>query len=194
MESPPQIILASASPRRRWLLETLIPTFTVIPADLDEDALTSADPFATAVTLAREKALAVARANPGAWVIGGDTVVAIPTDAGWEQLAKPTDSEDAVRMLTQLQGRTHTVVTGLALVRGTQIRSEPVLSHVTFRPVSDEEIRAYVATGDPLDKAGAYGLQGAAAAFVSAIQGSQNNVIGLPTERLREWFSEHGIA
>jgi septum formation protein len=186
VKSPWPVILASASPRRQELLKRLIPEFSVVPAHLDEDALTDPDPVKTARDLAAAKARAVAHEHPDSLVIGGDTVVALPSDGAWTQLTKPVDEEDAVRILSTLSGRTHTVTSGVALVYpgGWSFFAES--SEVTFRSLSPAEIRAYIATGDPMDKAGAYGLQGGARDFIAGVKGSVDCVIGLPTERLEE--------
>jgi septum formation protein len=180
------VVLASASPRRQELLRQLIPEFTVDPAHLDEEALTSDDPVKTARDLAAAKARAVAERRTDSLVIGGDTVVALPVSDGWMQLSKPTDPADAVRILTLLQGQTHTVTTGIGLVFPGGWSFFTDSSRVTFRSVPLSEIEEYVATGDPLDKAGAYGLQGMAKSFVEKVEGSVSCVIGLPMERLEE--------
>ena len=179
------MILASASPRRQLLLKTLISEFTVFPADLDEDALTTADPFVTARSLALAKARYVGSQHPECIVIGGDTVVAVPTDNGFQQLAKPVDAAHAVEMLTTLAGQQHVVTTGIAVVYPGGSESSHGETWVTFRDLSDGEIRDYVATGEPMDKAGAYGIQGNARAFIKQIEGAEDNVIGLPTDQLR---------
>lgn len=184
------VVLASASPRRQELLRSLVPLFDVVPADLDEDALTDADPWVTAQRLAREKCLAVFASHPESLVIGGDTVVALPLGDDWVQLTKPVDVEDAVRILSSLQGATHTVITGVCLRWPKGMVAFTESSKVTFRSVSEAEIRAYIATGDPMDKAGAYGLQGGAKDFIAKVEGSVTNVIGLPMERLEEALRE----
>lgn len=181
---PYPVVLASQSPRRKQLLSQLVPEFDVLVSQVDEDALTLPDPFDTAGTLALAKARAVAHERPDALVIGGDTVVAFPAETGWTQLAKPHDPEDAVRMLSTLSGRTHTVATGLALIWPGGEEVEVVRSEVRFRNLSQSEILEYVATGEPMDKAGAYGLQGLGASFVDEVIGSRTNVIGLPMEAL----------
>ncbi len=183
---PWPVVLASASPRRQELLRTLIAEFTVVPADLDEDALTTGDPFETAQRLSREKALSVADRHPESLVIGGDTVVALPLETGWTQLTKPVDVPDAIAILSQLSGRTHHVITGVCLRWPGGISSFTEKSLVTFRSLTVPEMEAYIATGEPMDKAGAYGLQGGAKGFVERIEGSVSNVIGLPMERLGE--------
>lgn len=180
------MVLASASPRRQELLAQLVEAYEVVPARLDEDALTDPDPLTTARVLAREKALAVSAARPDALVIGGDTVVALPEEGAWRQLAKPADPQDAERMLSELAGRTHVVATGICLVGPGVFSSFVEQSKVTFRRLTSEEISRYVATGEPMDKAGAYGLQGDARDFVERVEGSVTNVIGLPVEALRE--------
>lgn len=179
------MILASASPRRQQLLKTLIPEFTVFPADLDEDALTTADPFETARGLALAKAQHVAKLHPGSLVIGGDTVVAVPTHNGFLQLAKPLNPTHAVEMLQTLAGKRHVVTTGIAVVYPEGAESSHGETWVTFRELAEAEILDYVASGEPLDKAGSYGIQGAARAFITQIDGPEDNVIGLPTDQLR---------
>lgn len=179
------VVLASASPRRRELLKELVPSFEVAAAEIDEDAETLDDPFETARRLALLKARNVAGVRPGALVIGGDTVVALPDpDGGYVQLAKPVDVEDAVRMLGLLSGRSHSVVTGVALVWSGGELADRCESKVAFRALDEAEIRAYVATGEPMDKAGAYAVQAGGGTFVKAIEGSRSNVIGLPLELL----------
>ncbi len=183
---PWPVILASASPRRQELLKSLISEFKIEASNVDEDALGDPDPWVTAQKLAKEKAVSVYGKNPDSFVIGGDTVVAFESENGWEQLAKPVDQADAVRMLSILAGRTHTVITGVCLVWPGGLSSFTEASQVTFKKVTKEQIEKYVAGGEPMDKAGAYGLQGEAKGFVESVRGSVNNVIGLPTERLEE--------
>lgn len=158
----------------------------MIPADVDEDGLTDPDPWITARKLAREKALSVFEAHPDSLVIGGDTVVAYQDGDAWVQLAKPADEDDAFRMLSILSGRTHTVITGICIKWPKGFSSFTDESKVTFAKMSDEQIRAYIATGEPMDKAGAYGLQGGARPFITQVEGFVSTVIGLPTERLEE--------
>lgn len=184
MRLPYPVILASASPRRRELFAELVPEFSIVVADVDEEALTSADPWRTAEDLAQAKASAVSARHPEAVVIGGDTVVAVQQDGLWVQLAKPRDEEDAVRMLRTLSGREHVVVTGVSLVWPTGGQTFSETTRVRFRDLSEEEIRRYVRTGEPMDKAGGYAIQGGAANFVIACDGSRSNVIGLPMEAL----------
>lgn len=178
------IVLASGSPRRRELLSQIVKEFEVVVADVDEESLTVDDPYETAERLAEAKARAVARRRPEALVLGGDTVVALDG----EQFAKPRDAEEARRMLRALSGRTHVVATGVSLVSSRGVHTFHEKTWVEFRELSDQEIDAYVATGEPMDKAGAYAIQGGAAGFVVRREGSESNVIGLPMERLRACF------
>ena len=180
------VILASASPRRQELLRELVTEFRVVAADLDEDDFLSDDPWQTAQVLAREKAMHVFESNPDCLVIGGDTVVALSSPNGHTQLAKPSDEAHAKAMLAQLSGQTHEVITGVALRWPKGLHLFADCSKVTFRNLSESEIEAYVATGQPMDKAGAYGLQDASHQFIECVEGSINNVIGLPTEMLAD--------
>ncbi|MBA4294209.1 septum formation protein Maf [bacterium] len=184
------VILASGSPRRRELLGRLVAEFHVVVADVDEDSLTVEDPEQTARILAREKALTVYADHRDSIVIGGDTVVALEIDGVLTQLSKPVDAADAVRMLGLLSGRTHTVITGVCVKwpKGISVFAER--SEVTFGVMSKGQIKAYVESGEPMDKAGAYGLQGGARQYVTQIKGDIENVIGLPVDRLREALRE----
>jgi septum formation protein len=172
------LVLASASPRRRELLAQAGYAFVVRPAHIPEDSLPDEDPIAYVVRLAREKAEAVFRelADATAVVLGADTTVTLDGQI----LGKPVDDADAARMLRMLSGRTHRVITGVALATesGTQVAAE--VTAVRFLTLSDEEIRGYVVTGEPLDKAGAYGIQGRAARWIPRIEGCYFNVVGLP--------------
>jgi septum formation protein len=172
------LVLASASPRRRELLAQAGYAFVVRPAHIPEDSLPDEDPIAYVVRLAREKAEAVFRelADATAVVLGADTTVTLDGQI----LGKPVDDADAARMLRMLSGRTHRVITGVALATesGTQVAAE--VTAVRFLTLSDEEIRGYVATGEPLDKAGAYAIQGRAARWIPRIEGCYFNVVGLP--------------
>lgn len=184
------VILASGSPRRRELLGKLVAEFDVEVADVDEDALTVEDPEQTARILAREKALTVYADHRDSIVIGGDTVVALEIDGVLTQLSKPVDGADAVRMLGLLSGQTHTVITGVCVKwpKGISVFAER--SEVTFGVMSESQIAAYVESGEPMDKAGAYGLQGGARQYVTQIKGDMETVIGLPVDRLRETLRE----
>jgi septum formation protein len=154
--------------------------FDIVPADIDESYAAGESPDAHAERLARAKASAVLRAHAGSLVIGSDTVVVV----GGTVLGKPRHADDAVRMLMQLQGREHTVATGIAAAQGSDVRSAVELVRVRFRPFDEEMARAYVNTGEPLDKAGAYGIQGYGAVLVDRIEGDFFAVMGLPIRRL----------
>jgi septum formation protein len=188
---PTQIILASASPRRHQLLAEIVPEFTICPADLDEDALTTADPFETAKLLAIAKAKSVLAKNPSAIVIGSDTVVAYQENEAWIQLTKPTDETDALRILKLLQGRKHTVITGIAIISETLLEADFESAEVHFKATDDDLLREYILTGEPMDKAGAYGAQGMGAFLVEKIVGSVNTVIGLPIELTKSLLAKH---
>jgi len=183
------LVLASASPRRHELLAKLVAEFEVVVSSVDEDALTVADPYETARILALAKARAVLELRPDALVIGGDTVVTLEG----EQLAKPVDEADAKRMLRRLSGKTHTVVTGVAVVTSEEETVQSAATEVTFRDLSNEDIDEYVATGEPMDKAGAYGIQAGAEPFVAKVEGSLTNVIGLPLEILQPMLARLSV-
>jgi septum formation protein len=178
------LVLGSGSPRRRELLARAGVAFEVQAADIDEAARPGEAPRALAERLARAKAQAVARrvgATPSRLVLGADTIVLIDGDV----LGKPVDPEDAVRLLSRLVGRHHVVLTGVALVASDRLgdaRTVVVESKVAMRAADEAEIRRYVATGEPLDKAGAYAAQGQGRAFIARIEGSESNVIGLPID------------
>jgi septum formation protein len=174
-----RLILASASPRRRELLRHAGFDFDVRPSHVVEQIQPSERPEQFARRAAREKAMHVAAScPPGSFVLGADTVVVIDG----KTLGKPSDLKDATRMLRLLSGRTHQVHTGVCLVRapGEIVALEHETTSVTFRELDEEEIRAYVASGEPLDKAGAYAVQGLASKFVTRISGCYFNVVGLP--------------
>jgi septum formation protein len=173
-----RLILASASPRRRELLAQAGYMFEVQPPHVNEDLLLNEDPIAYVVRLARDKAQAVFAAvnDPEAIVLGADTTVTLDGHI----LAKPEDAADAARMLRLLSGRTHRVITGIALATATGTEVAAEVTGVQFLTLSDDEIAAYVATGEPMDKAGAYGIQGLAAKWIPRIQGCYFNVVGLP--------------
>jgi septum formation protein len=179
--SIPPIILASASPRRRRLLDMLGLQFRVVPSAIEEQLRSGEDPGGHVERLAREKALAVAASYPGALVIGGDTIVV----ADHTPLGKPVDESDAVAMLLRLQGAMHRVETGVAVVApGGRIQSSVVPVHVWFRRFDRHTAEQYVSTGEPMDKAGAYGIQGYGATLVDRIDGDYFAVVGLPLARL----------
>jgi septum formation protein len=191
------IILASASPRRQELLRNAAIPFTVQPADIDETPHAGEAPRDCAERLAREKALAVFRSRPKNYVLGADTIVVVDEAI----LGKPRNAEDAARMLRLLSGRTHAVITGVCLVgpvasgqgsaaSNTEIASETTL--VTMCEVSDFEIHEYVATGEPMDKAGAYAIQGMASRWIPRIEGDYSNVVGLPVAMVYAMLRERG--
>ena len=184
---PAPVVLASASPRRRELLKALLDEATVDPADLDER--TTDDPRADARRLAREKASAVARRHPGAVVIGADTIV----HDGERAYGKPGDAETAVGMLRALGGKPHLVVTGIAVVSASGAASEVSASRVTLPDLDDSAIATYVASGRPLDKAGAYAIQDEDVPTVTALDGCYCSVMGLPLWRLRALLATAGV-
>ena len=185
-----RVILASASPRRAEILARVTWPFDVLPAAIDESRHGDESPEMHVRRLALEKAERLSREHPRAWVLGADTVVA----QGDDIFGKPTDDEDAVRMLARLDAAPHLVLTGFAWARGGRAVLDDVSrSEVRFRRLTDAEIRAYVATGEPHDKAGAYAIQGGAARFVEAVHGSVTGVIGLPLEGVAEAARKLGI-
>lgn len=188
LEDPTSLVLASASPRRRDLLAQLGLVFTVVAADIDETPFSPEDADAYVLRLAREKARTVASRLPGTWVLAADTTVAL----GSELLGKPSTPDEAREMLTRLSGRTHAVYTGVALAGRAEV-SMVVRTGVVFRTLSPGEIDWYVSTGEPMDKAGAYGMQGKGSFLVSGIEGSPTNVIGLPLAETLELLARAGV-
>ena len=170
------LILASASPRRQELLQTAGIAFTVHVSEAEEHIEPGTAPQEAVMQLARQKAEAVSKDYPDELVLGADTVVVYDGDI----LGKPTDEADAVRMLRMLSGKTHTVYTGVCLIQSGQAETFFEQTDVTFYPLTNEEIEQYVATGEPMDKAGAYGIQGRGCTLVQAICGDYFNVVGLP--------------
>jgi septum formation protein len=174
------LVLASASPRRRELLTQAGFSFEVQAADIDESVHPGEDPIAYVTRLAREKAEAVFALRAGSdqslTVLGADTTVCVDKQI----LGKPESPEDAARMLRLLSGRTHRVITGVALVSATQTQVAAEVTAVQFLTLSEAEIAGYIATGEPNDKAGAYAIQGRAARWIPRIEGCYFNVVGLP--------------
>ena len=170
------LILASSSPRRRDLLQQLGLSFTIRPAAIDETTLENETASDYVLRVASDKARAIAQVEPGADVLAADTTVCL---AGI-LYGKPSDAQDAMRMLRILSGCEHEVVTGVVLVTGGREYRKVSISQVTFRPISEEELVDYCRTGEPLDKAGAYALQGRAAAFITEVRGSPSGIVGLP--------------
>lgn len=178
------IVLASASPRRTELMTLAGLQFSVVPADICEDVLPGEAPADHVMRLSREKADAVAATTEGRFFVGADTVVVLDGAI----LGKPVDDADAFRMLAALSGRDHEVITGFTVFDKVSCIhiSRSVSTEVTFKLLEEQEIRAYIATGCPMDKAGAYAIQGGAVHFVRSISGSYTNVIGLPMTELYE--------
>lgn len=174
------LILASKSPRRKELLSLITTDFEIIPAQGEENADPALSPDMFVQELAKQKALEIAASHPDDIVIGSDTVVAV----NGEILGKPKDSGDAYRMLSLLSGTSHSVFTGAAVVKNGEIHSFTEETKVKFFPLSEKEIKDYIATGEPFDKAGAYGIQDIGALLVEGIDGDYYNVMGLPVGRL----------
>ena len=177
------LVLASASPRRRELLTQAGYTFEVRPAHIPEDPREGEDPVAYVTRLAREKAEVVFRelnangnAEAALVILGADTTVTLDNHL----LGKPEDAADAARMLRMLSGRSHHVITGVAVVTAEAVEVAAEVTAVRFLTLTDEEIAVYVATGEPMDKAGAYGIQGLAARWIPRVEGCYFNVVGLP--------------
>ncbi len=200
------LVLASASPRRQELLRNAAISFTVQPANINETPLSGESPRDCAERLAREKAFAVFQSWPQDCVLGADTIVVVDDRI----LGKPRDADDAARMLRMLSGRTHAVITGVSLIGPTSSQSElPVTPNrqllaafertlsettlVTMCEISDEEIRAYVATGEPMDKAGSYAIQGIASRWIPRIEGDYSNVVGLPIALIYSELKKRGV-
>ncbi len=179
------LILASQSPRRRELLGLFHIPFTVHPADIDETMDPEKDPKAEVARVSRLKALSVP-AGADDIVIAADTIVVCQGQV----LGKPNSTGQAEAMLTLLSGRDHQVMTGMTVVRGSRIESLTEVTDLHFRPLSQREIRRYVASGEPMDKAGAYGIQGGAALFCEKMVGDYYNVMGLPVCRLWQLLGE----
>jgi septum formation protein len=189
------LVLASASPRRQELLGSAGIPFTVQAADINETPLAGESPRDCAERLAREKALAVFDSRRQDWVLGADTIVVVDGVI----LGKPRDADDAARMLRLLAGRTHEVITGVCVVGAVVSRQLPVAiktasetTVVTFSEMSDDEINNYVTTGEPLDKAGAYAIQGIASRWIPRVEGDYSNVVGLPVALVYRMLRELG--
>jgi septum formation protein len=189
------LILASASPRRQELLRNAGIPFTVQAADIDETPLAGESPRDCAERLAREKAMVIFDSTPQQCVLGADTIV-VADDV---ILGKPRDAEDAGRMLRLLSGRTHAVITGVCLVGEKMAGGDlPVIiasetTQVTMAEISDDEIRDYIATGEPMDKAGAYAIQGIASRWIPRIEGDYSNVVGLPVALVYAMLRARGV-
>ncbi len=180
------LILASASPRRRELLKLLGKDFVIEPADVDESMEKNLPIDRMPEYLAAKKAKLIHDRHPGDTVIGCDTGVFI----GNQMIGKPSSDKAAFEILKLLSGRTHRVITGCAIYKGNSLIKFSAVTEVEFYPLTSEEINAYIATGEPFDKAGAYGIQGKGALLVKQIKGDYNNVVGLPLAMLNKKLQE----
>ena len=185
-----KIVLASQSPRRKELLGRMGLEFVTQASKIDESAVDGLEARELVATLSREKAQWIARQLDGeTLVIGADTVVVRDGAA----LGKPKDAEDAVAMLLSLSGRDHQVCTGVTVCRGDRVLTQVEETQVTFRELTETEVRQYVSTGEPMDKAGAYGIQGLGGLLVEGIRGDYSNVVGLPVCRLGQMLKDFGV-
>lgn len=185
-----KIVLASQSPRRKELLGRMGLEFVTQASKIDESAFDGLEARELVATLSREKAQWIARQLDGeTLVIGADTVVVRDGAA----LGKPKDAEDAVAMLLSLSGRDHQVCTGVTVCRGDRVLTQVEETQVTFRELTEAEVRQYVSTGEPMDKAGAYGIQGLGGLLVEGIRGDYSNVVGLPVCRLGQMLKNFGV-
>ena len=185
-----RIVLASASPRRQELLRNAGIDFVVSPANIEEVQFAGESATQFAERMAREKARAVRKPTADSWILGADTVVVV----GDEVLGKPENQQDASRMLRLLSGRKHQVITGVCLLGNgfEDVRSETTAVH--FSALSDADIREYVASGEPMDKAGAYAIQGSASRWITTIEGEYSNIVGLPVDLVSRMLREHNCA
>ena len=181
-----QIILASQSPRRKELLGLFHLPFTVRAADIDETMDPSLSPCQAVAAVCEKKAAAVAALHPDSLIVSADTVVVVDHQI----LGKPKNPDDAARMLRLLSGRDHQVMTGMTVLKGDACRTVTEVTDLHFRPLSRREIESYVRSGEPMDKAGSYGIQGGAALFCEKMSGDYYNVMGLPVCRLGEILRE----
>ena len=185
-----QIILASASPRRQQLLELIGLDFEIMVSEVDEDNTRDIRPAELAMSHAVDKAIDVSkRVSDSAIVIGADTVVVVDGKV----FGKPKDRMEAIQMLNVLAGREHIVISGVAVAQGEKVVSAFSATTVTFRPLSQSQIERYVDTGEPMDKAGAYAIQGRGTLLVESITGCYNNVVGLPLVKLSELLRQIGV-
>jgi septum formation protein len=183
-----RIVLASASPRRQELLRNAAIDFVVCPANIEEVQLPDEPATTFAERMAREKARAVLQSITDGWILAADTIVVVEE----EVLGKPCDQKDAARMLRLLSGREHQVITSVCLIGDgfEDVRSETTTVH--FSTMSDVDIREYIASGEPMDKAGAYAIQGIASRWITRIEGDYSNVVGLPVDLVWQILREHG--
>jgi len=188
--STKKLILASRSPRRLELLQSLGLVFEVSPSKVEEITDPGQSPEQNAVKIARDKARWVARKNPGSYVLGADTMVVLDR----EIIGQPADEEDAFRILSKLAGKQHRVITGVVLITPEAKEYETaVVSTVSIKTVAENALRSYIATGEPLDKAGAYAIQGQGSFLVESWEGSWSNIVGLPLEALTGLFQKAGF-
>ncbi|MTH52980.1 septum formation inhibitor Maf [Bacillus mangrovi] len=183
------LILASGSPRRKELLENLKVPFNVMITNVDETISEGTGPEKAVQQLARKKAVHIAGSFPDSFIVAADTVVVLDGDI----LGKPKDEQEAIRTLGRLSGRTHHVYTGVSIIKGKKERIFHTATEVTFYDLSGEEIQKYAETGEPLDKAGSYGIQGLGSLFVKEIKGDYYSVVGLPVARLLRELREIGF-
>lgn len=175
-------ILASKSPRRKEILHQLVDDFLIIPSNIDEDKIIS-DPYSLSEKISKEKALEIYKDHKDDTILACDTIVILDN----EVLGKPKDKEDAIKMLKNLSGREHTVISGYTFINNGKTISRSVVSYVVFNKLDDDLIKRYVDTGSPLDKAGAYGVQDKEFNIIKEIRGSYYNVMGLPLEDIKEY-------
>lgn len=184
-----KVILASASPRRKEILQNTKLNFDIQKSDIEEVILENESPEDMVVRLAYEKAFDVAKRNTDRLVIGADTIVALDN----EVLGKPKDKEEAYQMIKKLSNKTHKVITGISLINISHgmVVNDYVVSLVTFKDLSEDSIKDYINTNESLDKAGAYGIQGYGALLVDNIQGDYFNIVGLPISKLSDLLKDH---
>jgi septum formation protein len=187
----PRLILASKSPRRRYLLERAGLEFKVIPSELDENSVTLSSPESYVKSLAEAKAGDISNRYPDSWIIGADTIVCIDGTI----LGKPASRDEARRMLRSLSAKTHRVHTGYCICHKTtaHLFSECITTEVSFKNLSEKEIAWYINSGEPFDKAGAYAIQGIGTFLVKRIKGSYTNVVGLPVCEVLEYLIKFGV-
>jgi len=190
-DEPPRLILASKSPRRRYLLQQAGLKFSVVPSQFDEGSVTLSSPEAHVRFLAESKARDIARKYPDSWIIGADTIVFIDNRI----LGKPASVEQARQMLTSLSDKTHQVLTGYCISHKNRqcLFSEAVSTDVRFKKLTQNEIDWYIRSGEPFDKAGAYAIQGLGTFLVRRINGSYTNVVGLPVCEVLEFLIQQGV-
>ena len=183
------VILASQSPRRVELLKQIIKNFLVIPSEVEEVCSSNLSPEKNAMVLGRKKAEWVANRHPSHWVIGADTLVVLKN----EIIGKPANIDDAFQILRRLSGREHNVITGIAVVHSNTL-SAVTVSKVRIKSLTDNEIVSYVNSGEPMDKAGAYAIQGEGASLVEGYEGSYSNIVGLPINTLKDLLQKAGFS